>query len=115
MEGKNPYNEEPRGRGLFLRSVFCAFIILILCSVFALHTDFSERVKETFKSALSENSENLVSKALEAVMPHKQAEKPVGGYIPEGETESAAETYPNPIIMPSETAKTNGSVPFSGR
>jgi len=110
---KNTYTEEPRGRGLFLRSVFCAFILLILCSVFALHTDFSEKIKETFKSALTETTQTFVPKALESRLTRSKKENPSGGYLPEEpQPQTGQETYPNPIIMPSEM-KTNGSVPSS--
>ena len=115
MEEKNIPTEEPRGGGLFLRTVFCVFMVLALCSLFALHTVFSEKARAVFKSALTETSENIVTKALDSGIFPAREERSTGGYIPESLQEEPGaevpqEAYPNPIIMPSAMS---GSAPSS--
>ena len=96
--------DTPRGSGLFARSVFCAFILLALCSLFALHTDFSENIRSAFKLAVTEDSGLVMPKISELSLFSKiKKEEPVQ-YIPAQSENNPQETYPNPIIMPSQTS-----------
>ena len=118
---RNPLPDEApsQGGGLFMRCIFCAFIMLALFSFFALHTDFSDKTKEVFKAAVTENSEKFIPKIIEAARGKLFTEKEdassegVQPYIPDKENEFPQETYPNPILMPSETTTESGFTPFS--
>lgn len=116
-----PDEAPSQGGGLFMRCIFCAFIMLALFSFFALHTDFSDKTKEVFKAAVRENSERFIPQIIETARGKLFSEKEdvsaegAQTYIPDGEVEFPQETYPNPILMPSETTTENGYTPFSDR
>ena len=116
MNRRESLNDDtPKGAGLFLRCIICSFLLLALFSLFALNTDFSNNIKSAFKSAVEEESPmDFIPRTIEAAQEkilslREKNTSEKAEYTPDQNTKAINEEYPNPIIMPSETQKTNGA------